>query len=100
MNDSMKEQSNHTKEKVVSYSQINSLITAAMEIYEDSIICPFCENLLKGLIIRNDGDDMESRMCPVCKRRFVNKHQYSVIRKYCGSSNKIPELYIMDFPEL
>lgn len=57
MNDSMKEQSNHTKEKVVSYSQMNSLITAAMEIYEDSIICPFCENLLKGLIIRNDGDD-------------------------------------------
>ena len=40
---------------------------------------------------------MNSRMCPICKRRFVNKRQYKVIRKYCGSNNIIPELYIMEF---
>ena len=51
------------------------------------------------IIHNNSGNDLKSRICPVCKRRFVNKRQYKVIRKYCGSNKIIPELYIMDYSE-
>lgn len=57
------------------------------------------ENSLEDLIIHNNGNDMVSRICRVCKRRFVNKHQYKIIRKYCGVNKIVPELYIMDYPE-
>ncbi|MGN0170937.1 MAG: hypothetical protein ACI4SM_05285 [Candidatus Gastranaerophilaceae bacterium] len=97
--DFMKESVSHTKKRVANNSQMESFIATGMEIFEDSKNCPFCDNALKGVVIHNSGDDMDSRMCPVCKRRFVNKHQYKVIRKYCGANNIIPELYIMDYPE-
>lgn len=97
--DFMKESVSHTKKRVANHSQMESFITASMEIFEDSKNCPFCDNALKGIVIHNSGDDMDSRMCPVCKRRFVNKRQYKVIRKYFGVNNVIPELYIMDFRE-
>lgn len=99
IDDVMKKSSKQSKKKGVSNSQMESFIAADMEMYEDSMNCPFCENTLKDLIIHNNGNDMESRICPVCKRRFVNKRQYKVIRKYCGSNKTIPELYIMDYPE-
>ncbi|MGN0153533.1 MAG: hypothetical protein ACI4A3_03715 [Lachnospiraceae bacterium] len=99
MDDVMKDSSNQSKKKVVSNSQMESLIATDMEIFEDNMNCPFCENTLKDLIIHNSGNDLKSRICSVCKRRFVNKRQYKVIRKYCGSNKIIPELYIMDYPE-
>lgn len=97
--DFMKESVSHIKKRVANNSQMESFIATGMEIFEDSKNCPFCDNALKGVVIHNSGDDMDSRMCPVCKRRFVNKRQYKVIRKYCGANNIIPELYIMDFRE-
>lgn len=99
MTDVMKESLYHTKKKTVDNSQMDSLIATDIEIYEDNSNCPFCENSLEDLIIHNSGNDMVSRICPVCKRRFVNKHQYKVIRKYCGVNKIIPELYIMDYPK-
>lgn len=97
--DFMKESVFHTKKRVTNSSQMESFIATSMEIFEDNKNCPFCDNVLKDVVIHNSGDDMDSRMCPVCKRRFVNKRQYKVIRKYCGANNIIPELYIMDFRE-
>lgn len=97
--DFMKESVYHTNRRVTNNSQMESFIATSMEIFEDNDNCPFCDNVLKGVVIHNSGDDMDSRMCPVCKRRFVNKRQYKVIRKYCGANNIIPELYIMDFRE-
>lgn len=98
MADVMKESSYHTNRKIVDNTQMYSLIATNTEIYKDSLNCPFCENSLEDLIIHNGRNDMLSRICPVCKRRFVNKHQYKVIRKYCGVNRIIPELYIMDYP--
>lgn len=97
--DFMKESVSHTKRRVTNNSQMESFIVKSMEIFEDNKNCPFCDNVLKRVVIHNAGDDMDSRMCSVCKRRFVNKRQYKVIRKYCGANNIIPELYIMDFRE-
>ncbi|MBQ2887040.1 MAG: hypothetical protein IJE43_25285 [Alphaproteobacteria bacterium] len=97
--DFMKESSPHAKNRKVNSSQMDFFIATSMEIFEDNRNCPFCDNALKDVVIHNSGDDMDSRMCPVCKRRFVNKRQYKIIRKYCGNNNIIPELYIMDFRE-
>lgn len=97
--DFMKESSPHAKNRKVNSSQMDSFIATSMEIFEDNRNCPFCDNALKDVVIHNSGDDMDSRMCLVCKRRFVNKRQYKIIRKYCGNNNIIPELYIMDFRE-
>lgn len=97
--DFMKESTPHAKRKATNNSQLDSFIAASMEIFEDNSNCPFCDNGLKSVVIYNAGDDMDSKMCPVCKRRFVNKRQYKVIRKYCGANNIIPELYIMNFRE-
>ena len=95
--DFMKESKSHIKRRIVNNSQMASFIATSMEIFDDSSNCPFCDSNLKNVLIHNDGNDMNSRMCPICKRRFVNKRQYKVIRKYCGSNNIIPELYIMEF---
>lgn len=97
--DFMKESIHYTKRRTVKSSQMESFIATNMEIFEDNKNCPFCNNTLKEVVIHNSDDDMDSRMCTVCKRRFVNKRQYKVIRKYCGANNIIPELYIMDFHE-
>ena len=97
--DFMKESSPHAKNRKVNSSQMDSFIATSMEIFEDNRNCPFCDNALKNVLIHNNGNDMNSKMCPVCKRRFVNKRQYKVIRKYCGTNNIIPELYIMEFPD-
>ncbi len=99
MNDVMKESSYRAYKKTSDNSQMDSLVATDVEIYKDSWNCPFCENSLENLTIHNSGDDMQSRICPVCKRRFVNKQQYKVIRKYCGANKIIPELYIMDYHE-
>lgn len=95
--DTMKVSSSGIMRKSNSMSQMDSLIDSGMKVYEDSMICPVCENQLNILTIHNNGDDMKSRMCPVCKRRYVNKQQYKVIRKYCGNNKLIPDLYIMNF---
>lgn len=95
--DFMRESTPHGKRKTVNSSQMDSFIATSMNIFDDSSNCPFCDNVLKNVLIHNEGNDMNSRMCPVCKRRFVNKHQYKVIRKYCGNNSIIPELYIMEF---
>lgn len=97
--DFMKESTQHPKRKTVNSSQMDSFVAKSMEIFEDNKNCPFCDNALKKVVIHNSGNDMDSRMCPVCKRRFVNKRQYNVICKYCGANNIIPELYIMNFRE-
>lgn len=99
MSDFMKESSRHLNKKAVDNSQMDSLIATDIEIYKDNLNCPFCGNFLEDLVIHNSGNDMVSRICIVCKRRFVNKRQYKVIRKYCGANKIIPELYIMDYPE-
>lgn len=95
--DFMKDSAHDVKRRTVNSSQMDSFIATSMEVFEDNKNCPFCDNALKEVVIHNSGDDMDSRMCPVCKRRFVNKRQYKIIRKYCGANNIISELYIMDF---
>jgi len=96
--DFMKEPIYNARRKSIDNSQLDSFIATDMKIFEDNKTCPFCDNALKNVVIHNGSDDMESRMCLVCKRRFVNKRQYKIIRKYCGD-NIIPELYVMDFKE-
>lgn len=95
--DTMKVSPNGVVRKSNNMSQMDSLIDNGMKVYEDSMLCPICENQLNILTIHNNGDDMKSRVCPVCKRRYVNRKQYKIIRKYCGNNKLIPELYIMDF---
>lgn len=97
--DIMKESTCYAKKKEISDLQMDSFIAPSMEIFDDNRECPFCNSVLENAVIHNNGNDMKSRVCPVCKRRFVNRHQYEVIYKYCGSNKIIPELYIMDFHE-
>lgn len=99
MDDNMKESSYQAKKKALNNTQLKSLIATDVKIYEDSMTCPFCENMLKSMVIHNNDDKMISRICPVCKRKYVNKRQYRMISKYCGSNGVIPELYIMNYSE-
>lgn len=96
--DNMKVLSNGVIRKSNNLSEMDLLIDSGIKVYGDSMICPICDNQLNILTIHNNRDNMKSRICPICKRRYVNKQQYKIIRKYCGDNRLIPDLFIMDFP--
>lgn len=93
----MKLPKNNKEQRKPSSLHIESLLANDMNIFEENRNCPFCDSFLENAIIHNNKNDIYSRMCLNCKRRFVNKKQYEDICKLLGKNNVTQDLFIMNF---